>query len=381
MQACKEGCRSHGRAWASERSHQVVQAVNGAAVKAWPGVAQQEPLFSEGQQQPVRPQRIAGRGRERGSSGRSHQGLAVGRCPDGRAESQRRPAPNPVDPPGREIDRVGMPRRTVPATPPSPNVLDLFSGIGGLSLGLHWAGMRTTAFCESDPFARSVLRRHWPGVPVYDDIRTLTAARLRDDGVPPPWLVCGGFPCQDVSLAGRGAGIEGARTGLWSHMARLVAECRPRWVVAENVPGLRGRGADRVLHDLESAGYAYWPLVVGAVHAGAPHRRARVWLVAQSPAADAGGAGLEMGERCAAGPAPGLPVERRGGWPAESVLRRVDDGISAGLDRSGHGRVARLRALGNAAVPQSAAMLGRAVTAASPEWTATALNKGRCDGM
>ena len=239
-----------------------------------------------------------------------------------------------------------------------PPVLDLFSGIGGFSLGLHWAGMRTVAFCEADPFARRVLARHWPGVPAYPDIRTLHAARLRADGVPRPWLVCGGFPCQDSSLAGRGAGMAGARTGLWSHMARLVAELRPRWVVAENVPGLRGRGADRVLRDLEAAGYAGWPLVVGAVHAGAPHRRARVWLVAQAAAADAGGAGLEVGQRGAAGPPPGLPVERRGGWPAEPGVCRVDDGLPGGLDRVG-----RLRALGNAVVPANAAMVGRALLA------------------
>lgn len=275
-----------------------------------------------------------------------------------------------------------MPWRTFPASRLSPTVLDLFSGIGGLSLGLHWAGMRTAAFCESDPFARSVLRRHWPGVPVYDDIRSLTAARLRDDGVPMPWLVCGGLPCQDVSLAGHGAGIEGTRTGLWSHMARLVAECRPRWVVAENVPGLRGRGADRVLHDLESAGYACWPLVVGAVHAGAPHRRARMWLVAQSPFADAGGTGLEVGKRCAAKPAPCLSTERRSGWSAEPVIRRVDDGLPAGLDRPGHERVMRIRALENAAVPQNAAMVGRALLAASLVRTATARKTAfvtRCD--
>jgi len=142
-------------------------------------------------------------------------------------------------------------------------VLDLFSGIGGFSLGLHWAGMRTTAFCEADPFARAVLARHWPGVPIYDQIRTLSAARLRQDGVPRPDLICGGFPCQDVSLAGRGAGLAGARSGLWSHMARLVRECRPDWVVAENVPGLRGRGADPVMSELEAAGYACWPLLVG----------------------------------------------------------------------------------------------------------------------
>ena len=236
-------------------------------------------------------------------------------------------------------------------------VLDLFSGIGGISLGLHWAGMRTVAFCEADPFARGVLSRHWPGVPAYPDIRTLSAARLQDDGVPRPGLLCGGFPCQDASLAGRGAGLAGARTGLWSHMVRLVAECGPRWVVAENVPGLRSRGADRVLGDLESLGYACWPLVVGAVHAGAPHLRRRLWLVAQASAADPGGAGLEVGVGGAAGPAPGLPAERRSGWAAEPALRRVDDGVP--------GRVDRIRALGNAVAPANAAMLGRAILAAA----------------
>ncbi len=242
------------------------------------------------------------------------------------------------------------------------NVLDLFSGIGGISLGLHWAGMRTVAFCEAAPFARRVLARHWPGVPLYGDVRTLSAARLRADGVPRPNLLCGGFPCQDTSLAGHGAGIEGARSGLWSHMARLVAECRPHWVLAENVPGLRGRGADRVLAELESAGYACWPLVVGAVHAGAPHRRARVWLVAQAVAADAGGAGLEAWQPAAAEPPPGLPVERRGGWAAAPGLRRMDDGIPARVERT---RRMRIEALGNSAVPTTAAMIGRAILAST----------------
>jgi DNA (cytosine-5)-methyltransferase 1 len=199
-----------------------------------------------------------------------------------------------------------------------------------------------------------VLRRHWPGVPVYPDVRGLTAARLRADGVPGPELLVGGFPCQDISLAGRGAGLAGARSGLWSEMERLVAECRPRWVVAENVPGLRVRGADRVLGGLEALGYACWPVVVGAVHAGAPHRRQRVWVLAR--AADAPGAGLEVGQRGAAGAAPGLPAERRGGWAPEPRLRRVGDGLPA--------RVDRVRALGNAIVPSCAAMIGRAVLAA-----------------
>lgn len=235
-------------------------------------------------------------------------------------------------------------------------VLDLFSGIGGFSLGLHWAGMRTVAFCESDRHARAVLARHWPGVPCYPDIRGLDARRLRDDGVPWPGLVCGGFPCQDVSVAGGGLGLGGARSGLWFDMERLVAECRPRWVVVENVPGLRCRGADRVLGGLEALDYACWPVVVGAVHAGAPHRRQRVWIVGRYAAADAAGTGLEVGELGAAGASTGLPVERRGGWAAEPRVRRVDDGVP--------GRVERLRALGNAVVPANAAMIGRAIMAA-----------------
>ena len=232
-------------------------------------------------------------------------------------------------------------------------VLDLFSGIGGASLGLHWAGMRTVAFCEADGFCAGVLRRHWPGVPVYPDVRTLSARRLREDGVRRADVLVGGFPCQDISVAGRGAGIAGARSGLWTHMVRLVAECRPRWVVAENVAGLRVRGADRVCGDLEALGYACWPLVVGAVHAGAPHRRARAWVVGRAAAADAAGAGLEMGEPGAGGAAAGLPAERRGGWAAEPGLRRVGHGVPA--------RVDRVRALGNAIVPANAAMIGRAI--------------------
>ena len=236
-------------------------------------------------------------------------------------------------------------------------VLDVFSGIGGASLGLHWAGMRTIAFCERDRFCAEVLRRHWPGVPVYADIRRLSASRLRKDGVPWAELLVGGFPCQDVSVAGRGAGLAGARSGLWGDMVRLVAECGPRWVVVENVPGLRSRGSDRVCGELEALGYACWAIVVGAVHAGAPHRRQRVWIVArlQGAAADAAGAGLEMGERGAAGAAAGLPVERRGGWAAEPRVRRVGDGVP--------GRVDRVRALGNAIVPANAAMIGRAILA------------------
>lgn len=227
-------------------------------------------------------------------------------------------------------------------------VLDLFSGIGGFSLGLHWAGMRTIAFCERDSWCRSILGRHWPGVPLYGDVRLLTAGRLRVDGVAAPDLVCGGFPCQDVSAAGKGGGIGGARSGLWHEMERLVAELRPAWVVAENSPALRVRGADRVCAGLEALGYACWPLVVGAAHAGAPHLRERVFVLAH-----AAGARLADREPGTASPASCLPPSRPGGWPPPPPVRRVVDGLPR--------RVDRVRALGNAVVPQVAEMVGRAV--------------------
>ncbi len=233
---------------------------------------------------------------------------------------------------------------------PELSVLDLFSGIGGFSLGLSGAGFQAIAFCESDPFCRRVLARHFPAIPVHHDIRRMHAGVLR------PFLVAGGFPCQDSSLAGRGAGLAGARTGLWAEMARIVGECRPRWVVAENVPGLRSRGADRVAADLEALGYRVWPLVVGAVHAGAPHRRRRVFLLGRRIAADAAGARLEMRQRGATLPSPSLHVERCRGWDAEPGLCRVVDGFP--------GRVDQVRALGNAVVPAVAAMIGRAILAA-----------------
>ena len=137
-------------------------------------------------------------------------------------------------------------------------VLDLFSGIGGFSLGLERAGMQTVAFCEIDPFARAVLAQHWPEVPCHDDIRTLTADWLAEMGLWPD-VICGGFPCQDISVAGKGVGITGERSGLWREYARLIGEIRPSYVIVENVAALLGRGAGDVLRDLAALGYdAEW---------------------------------------------------------------------------------------------------------------------------
>lgn len=155
------------------------------------------------------------------------------------------------------------------------NVLDLFSGIGGFSLGLERAGMRTVAFCEIEPYCRDVLAKHWPGVPCFPDIR-----QLRGDWLGRIDVICGGFPCQDISYAGAGAGITGARSGLWGEYARLIGELRPQYVIVENVSALLNRGLGRVLGDLAALGYdAEWHCIP-ASYVGAPHRRDRIWIVA-----------------------------------------------------------------------------------------------------
>ena len=158
-------------------------------------------------------------------------------------------------------------------------VLDLFSGIGGFSLGLERAGMTTAAFCEIEPYCRAVLAKHWPGVPIYEDIRTLSADALRRDGIAVD-AICGGFPCQDLSHAGKRAGLEGERSGLWGEYRRLIGEIRPRFVIVENVPGMLSLGMGTVLGDLAALGYdAVWDCIPASA-VGAPHRRDRVWVVA-----------------------------------------------------------------------------------------------------
>jgi DNA (cytosine-5)-methyltransferase 1 len=167
-------------------------------------------------------------------------------------------------------------------------VLDLFSGIGGFSLGLErTGGFETVAFCEIEEFPRKVLRKHWPEVPIYEDVRTLTADVLERDGIAVD-VITGGFPCQDISTAGKQAGIgEGTRSGLWSEIVRLTRELSPRYVIVENVANLlsgpsekRGGWFGRVLGDLAECGYdAEWENIPASA-LGAPHRRERVWIVA-----------------------------------------------------------------------------------------------------
>src|SRR5579863_716914 len=142
----------------------------------------------------------------------------------------------------------------------------LFSGIGGFELGLEWAGLGPVVWqCEIDAFCRSVLAKHWPNATRYTDVRAIDASAPRVD------VICGGFPCQDVSNAGKRAGIDAERSGLWSEFARVVGVLRPRFVVVENVSALLGRGMDRVLGDLAALGYdADWS-TLRASDVGAPH--------------------------------------------------------------------------------------------------------------
>lgn len=224
--------------------------------------------------------------------------------------------------------------------------VSLFSGVGGLDRGLENAGHEIALQVENDPAAVAVLKRHWPHVPRYGDVRTLHLLWGQAE------MVCGGFPCQDVSNAhtnGNRKALTGEKSGLWREFARLVGECQPRWVLVENVAAWR-RWVPDVRADLAGLGYASLPLELSAGAFGAPHRRPRVWVVAH---ADGQGEPLRAVHAQVAGL---RPIPAGGGhWrePPPGVVR-LDDGVPAGVDRR--------RLAGNAVVPQMAEWLGRAIT-------------------
>lgn len=259
-------------------------------------------------------------------------------------------------------------------------VLDLFSGIGGFSLGLErTGGFETVAFCEIEEFPRRVLAKHWPNVPCYRDVRELDADTLARDGIAVD-VITGGFPCQDISIAGRREGIaEGTRSGLWSEIARLVGELRPSFLIVENVSNLlNGPSAQpggwfgRVLGDLAELGYdAEWRSV-RASDLGAPHHRERIWVIAYPGEIGRDGAGsdpiwqheIRPGQEWSTSPLSSWrDVEHWLNSPLQDYLwettdresGRVDDGVSRGLDRPDIG------ALGNAVVPQIPELIGRAI--------------------
>lgn len=264
------------------------------------------------------------------------------------------------------------------------NELALFAGAGGGILGGMLHGWRTVAAVEIEDYPRRVLLQRQadgilPRFPIWDDVRTFDGKQWRGKVN----VVSGGFPCQDISAAGKGAGIEGERSGLWSEFARIIGEVRPRYVLVENSPMLVGRGLTRVLGDLAEMGYdARWG-IIGAHHAGAPHKRDRIWIVGELADADTLGLPRPWAEQLTAGTAgcceegeteaQHLPDtenerllrrERSGG---EGTGERGSDGrgeaVDAGrqwwateprLGRVAHGvahRVDRLKAIGNGQVP------------------------------
>lgn len=304
-------------------------------------------------------------------------------------------------------------------------VIDLFSGIGGFALGLEAAGMETVAFCEISEPCRRLLAHYWPEVKQYDDITTLTAERLDADGIAPD-VICGGFPCQDLSYAGAGAGLSGARSGLFWEIERLVRDLieagrRPRYLVLENVSALLNRGLGEVLGALATLGYDLWWDCIPGVAVGAPHRRDRIWIVAyprgeqhegfgdafrRALAAELSSTALADAEECERDVLSAQePVEHQGGRSvasgrrdgADYVPNAAGDGRDEGhsdargrgpgsgarekprfggrgwwrtepdVGRVAHGvpaRVDRLHGLGNAVIPEIPKIIGRAILVA-----------------
>ena len=160
--------------------------------------------------------------------------------------------------------------------------LDLFSGLGGFSLGLEaTGGFETVAFCDIEKFSRKVLKKHWPNVKQYKDIKELTYEQIKEDTLAPIDIVTGGYPCQPFSIAGSQRGEKDTRH-LWPDMFRIVKECKPTWVIGENVSGHIKLGLDTVLQDLESEGYSVRAFSISASSVGANHQRERVWIIAHS---------------------------------------------------------------------------------------------------
>jgi DNA (cytosine-5)-methyltransferase 1 len=255
-------------------------------------------------------------------------------------------------------------------------LLDTFSGIGGFSYAAERivGGFETVAFVEREPYCQRILGKHWPNVPIYDDITTFNPQPHSAD------VICGGFPCQDISTAGKQAGIkEGTRSGLFYELMRVIRLVQPRYVVLENVAAILANGLDTVLGELAKAGFdAEWACIPASA-VGACHQRDRWWCVAYAksqhrndlrgaragrqakpepgngngPAVDPYSQRLEGSHQLASGWSQWPAAPRRlssewGGYVSQPVLCRGDDGLSD--------RVDRLKALGNAVVPQVAAI-------------------------
>lgn len=254
-------------------------------------------------------------------------------------------------------------------------VIDLFSGIGGFSYGLSLASrsFKTIAFCEKDEFCQKVLKKHWPDVPIFNDIKGLNGKQFRGTVE----LICGGFPCQPFSVAGRKRGTKDDRD-LWPQMLRIIREVKPNWVLGENVANFANMdgGYNRTHSDLEKEGYEVRAFEIPAIGVGTPHVRKRLWIVGHLAHPNSVGYGRRPGKgyrndkweffesehkRCSVGcETSGRSRESdfacsRGtrNWDTEPSVCRMVDGVPNRLDR--------LKALGNSVVPQIVAEIGRAI--------------------
>ena len=252
------------------------------------------------------------------------------------------------------------------------NELALFAGAGGGLLGGSQLGWHTRCAVEIDPYARKcLLARQRDGClerfPIWDDVRTFNGSHWRGSID----IVSGGFPCQDISSAGRGGGIAGEKSGLWKQMARIIGEVRPRYVFVENSPLLVVRGLGTVIGDLSSMGYDSRWGIVGAHHAGANHVRDRIWILAYSNSPQ-----LKGGKLSSRAQSKNTNAGFSGWWETEPNVGRVVDGLAARLDKSGTdimrggskvqdvvpNRAKRLKAIGNGQVPAAMMIAWKTLT-------------------
>lgn len=250
------------------------------------------------------------------------------------------------------------------------NVLDLFSGIGSFSLGLERSGMRTVAFCELDPFCRRVLAKHWPSVPCYEDVRDITGQRLWDDGnTVSIQVICGGFPCQNVSAAatvhGGQSGLDGEQSGLWLEYERIIRDLRPDYAIIENVDRLTRDGLDQILRALAAIGYdAEWDTIPGWL-VGAPQARQRAWIVAYPAGKRVEGlfesVRLGAARQGRQGSAPHLLDIAHSAFGGDD---RFPKPLLRGMDDKPTDWVDRLHALGNTVIPEIPELIGRAIMTA-----------------
>lgn len=255
-------------------------------------------------------------------------------------------------------------------------MLSLFSGIGGIDLAAQWAEIETVAFCEQNPFCQKVLQKHWSDVPIFDDIKNLNKVVLENAGISGIDIVAGGFPCQDVSCAGNGAGLinengDITRSGLWYEMLRNIKEINSEWVIGENVAGLlshnKGRTFAEIVKGLENANYEVLPIVSPASNYGASFEGKRVFVIATSKSSRYRGSACKK-LRTIARKLVTQEFKRNTSWgeTERCIIQSIRTQKTIPEDlRVNYGLpdwVDRIRALGNVVVPQQIYPIFKAIT-------------------